>query len=522
MDPTTLETLWTLGIVIFILLCATTYLFYTSAAKEEVINTMNEAQKKLMRSFHDLDEQAKMIVRTDLELNKIREEMDKRLNGLHTLQRTSRQMSQALNESEIFQRISPALFEDLGFARVLIASVDEANILKIRLNLGYKDDRAEAILKEITAEEPLKNVLQEIHSVSSINCASKTKEKIIPLFEAEHFILAPILTQRGGIGFVFAGNRYNAPAVTQGDEELITILAGQLGQSIENAQLFEKVFRSSQELELKVSDRTKQLALALQKVNEISNKKSEFISAVSHELRTPLTSIKGYAAILIAGKIGELPEAVKERLAKINSHSDSLVALINDLLDIARIESGRQEMKFAVYKIKNIVDSVVDLLAPQINAKGVKLNLRLPQEIESVYVDSAKAERVLINLLSNAIKFTPPNGTITVAVSPKLEHDYAVFSVADTGIGIPASEIQKLFSEFFRVDNEINQSVKGSGLGLVLAKNIVQAHRGKMWVQSQVKLGTTFYFTLPSTQKAFEKYLAHNASQASTSQEFAI
>ena len=173
------------------------------------------------------------------------------------------------------------------------------------------------------------------------------------------------------------GNRYNAPAVTQGDEELITILAGQIGQSIENAQLFEKVFRSSQELELKVADRTKQLAGALQKVNDISKKKSEFISAVSHELRTPLTSIKGYAAILIAGKIGEVPAAVKERLAKINSHSDNLVSLINNLLDIARIESGRQEMKFAIYKIKNIVDNVADLLAPQITAKGVKLQLHL-------------------------------------------------------------------------------------------------------------------------------------------------
>ena len=119
-------------------------------------------------------------------------------------------------------------------------------------------------------------------------------------------------------------------------------------------------------------------------------------------------------------------------------------------------------------------------------------------------MDASHIERVLINLLSNAIKFTPPNGTITVTVAPGLDNGYAVFSVSDTGIGIPASDIQKLFSEFFRVDNEINQNVKGTGLGLVLAKNIVQAHRGKMWVQSQVGVGTTFYFTLPTSQKAFE------------------
>jgi signal transduction histidine kinase len=506
MDTTTLGILWTLGIVIFILLCATTYLFYALSAKEDILKGMIEEHKKMMRSFNDLDEQAKMIVRTDLELNKIREEMDKRLNGLHALQKTSRQMSQALNENEIFQKISPALFEDLGFPRVLIASVDDNNILKIRLNVGYKDARAEDILKEIAAEEPLRSALNEIHSVSSINCSNKTKEKIIQAFEAEHFIFSPILIQKGSIGFVFAGNRYNAPAVTQGDEELITLLSGQIGQSIENAQLFEKVFHSSQELELKVAERTKQLAGALQKVNDISKKKTEFVSAVSHELRTPLTSIKGYAAILIAGKIGEVPAAVKERLAKINSHSDNLVSLINDLLDIARIESGRQEMKFAVCKIKSIVDNVADLLAPQINTKGVTLNLRLAQQIENIYVDASHAERVLINLINNAIKFTPQKGTITVAVAPMLDRDYAVFSVSDTGIGIPDSEVQKLFSEFYRVDNEINQYVKGTGLGLVLAKNIVQAHRGQIWVQSQVRVGTTFYFTLPTSQKAFEEH----------------
>ena len=116
------EILMVLGIIFFILLCASAYLFYAIITKEDTIKEMKEAHKKLMRSFNDLDEQAKMIVRTDLELNKIREEMDKRLNGLNALQRTSRQISQALNESEVFQRISPTLFEDLGFARVLIAS----------------------------------------------------------------------------------------------------------------------------------------------------------------------------------------------------------------------------------------------------------------------------------------------------------------------------------------------------------------------------------------------------------------
>jgi len=271
MDQTVL---WILGIIIFILLGAAAYLYYALNTKEETIQQMKEAHHKLMRSFNDLDEQAQLIVRTDLELNKAREEMDKRLNGLNALQRTSRQMSQALNENEIYQKITPALFEDLGFAHVLIAALNDNKVLTIHLNLGFKDTRAETILKEIDVDDPLKRALQENQSLSSINCTSKNKEKLVKVFDSEHFVISPILIQRGSIGFVFAGNRYNAPAVTQGDEELITILARQIGQSIENAQLFEKVFRSSQELELKVADRTKQLAGALQKVNEISKKKN--------------------------------------------------------------------------------------------------------------------------------------------------------------------------------------------------------------------------------------------------------
>jgi signal transduction histidine kinase len=499
------DTIWILGIIIFILLCATTWFIYAATLKEEVIKKMQDEHAKLMRSFNELDDQAKMIVRTDLELNKVREETDKRLNSLHALQRTSQQMSRALNKDEIFDRIPTALFENLGFTRVLIASIDDNNHLKVRLNLGYKETQAEAILKEVGTEGTLNAALQDTRCVSTINGTQKTKEKMGHSFEAEHFIFSPIPVSTGNIGFVFAGNRHNAPQITQADEELITILAGQIGQSIENARLFEKVFHSSQELELKVAERTKQLASALQKVNEISSKKSEFVSAVSHELRTPLTSIKGYAAILMAGKIGEIPEPVKERLAKINTHSDNLVALINDLLDIARIESGRQEMKFALHKVKNITENLADLLMPQVTAKGVHLQLRLAPEVEEVYIDMTQAERVFINLLSNAIKFTPQNGTITIAVAPALEDGYAVFSVSDTGIGMPAVDLQNLFSEFFRAENEINQNVKGTGLGLVLAKNIVEAHRGRIWVESKVGSGTTFYFTLPPSQKAFDQ-----------------
>lgn len=482
----------------------TLYLLTALASRNKTVRTMQEEHEKLMRSFNELDEQAKLIVRTDLELNKAQEELDKRLNGINALQRASRQIAQALNETEIFQRLGPDLFEELGFSLMLMVTYDEQNKPRKRISYNIPDDKVNTILSRFEKDDRLRVALSERHTFSSNNASRATKEKIIAIFEADHFVLAPIFTQNSTTGFVFVGNRYNAPLVTQGDEELIGILAGQIGQNIANAQLFEKVFRSSQDLELKVKERTKQLASALNQVNEISQKKSEFISAVSHELRTPLTSIKGYAAILMAGKIGEIPEAVKERLNKINAHSDNLVSLINNLLDIARIESGRVELKFELKSPRAMIDNVVDLLTPQIKEKNLKLTVTIPDNINAVYIDASHAERIFINLINNAIKFTPSLGSITVTASPVIDKGFASFHVTDTGIGIAADDLKKLFDEFYRVENEINQNVKGTGLGLTLAKNIVEAHHGTISVKSQVGVGTTFLFTLPTSKEAYE------------------
>ena len=494
-----------LGLLLFIAFVLVVYLWLSLNNRENQIIELEESHKKMIRSFNELDEQAKLIVKTDLELNKAQEELDKRLNGLNALQRTSRQIGQAFNEEEVFEKLKNSLFEELGFTKVLVVVNDEKQIPKVRTRMGFEDRKIKQLIEILFKDDHLKNALDEGHTISSISTPRKTKEKMVQIFETEHYVLAPIVTQTGTLGFVFVGNRYDAPAVTQGDEELISILAGQIGQALENAQLFDKVFRSSQELEIKVKERTKQLVTALSQVEEINRKKTEFISAVSHELRTPLTSIKGYAAILIAGKIGDVPDAVKERLAKINTHSDNLVNLINNLLDIARIESGRVDMQFGLHKIKSLIDNTIDLLNPQVAAKEITLKIDLAPTVTEIYVDISQAERIFINLLSNALKFTPKKGSIAFSVLPALDDGFAVFQIIDSGIGISPADLGKLFSEFFRAENEINQNVKGTGLGLLLAKDIVQAHHGKIWVNSQLGVGTTFHFTLPTSKEAFDK-----------------
>ncbi|MBF0388211.1 MAG: GAF domain-containing sensor histidine kinase [Candidatus Omnitrophica bacterium] len=470
---------------------------YLLAAKNEELRELKASYNKIMGSFNELDEQAKLIVKTDLELNKAQEELDRRLKGLTTLQNLARNMRTSLDENEAFQRINPQLVAELGFSRMLAASTTEENDFVARATIGLDPQKTTATLAALAGNSDLVHALRNGMVFSSLSSSQKTRTTIGTLLGSEHFILTPLLTQKGLTGFLFTGNQYTAPAVTEGDEELISILASQLAQTIENAQLFEQVYRSSQMLETKVSERTKELSLALKDVEEISSKKTEFISAVSHELRTPLTSIKGYASLLITGKIGEIPEAVKERLIKINTHSDNLVKLINDLLDIARIESGRVEMKTLAQPIKPMLNNIADLLAPQLSSKSLNLRVQIQADAPEIEFDASQVERVFINLISNAIKFTPPQGTISINAIPQWSQKALLCEVADTGIGIKKDDVARVFDEFYRVDNEINMNVKGTGLGLALAKNIVEAHGGKIWVTSDLGVGTTFHFTLP-------------------------
>jgi len=460
------------------------------------IKRLRRSLIKLKQSFDRLDEQAKLIVKTDLELNKAQEESERRLRALEALQKTSRLISTTLDEKEIFHRLDQSLINELGFDRSLILVYDENNKMQSRVAHGIMAEEIPFVLDNLEKEISLISYLNEGNSLSSVSAPMQRREGIMRIFGLENFAASPILTQSGIIGYVFVGNRSHATPITQGDEELISILSNQIGQALENARLFEEVYHSQKDLEGRVQDRTKQLKNALDDVQAINKAKSEFISAVSHELRTPLTSIKGYAAILMAGKLGDVPQAVHQRLEKINTHSDNLVQLINNLLDISRIESGRTTMAIIKCHLQNIINNVTDLMTPQMKEKNINLACNVDPNIPEMMLDNSQVERIFINLIGNATKFTPENGMITVDAHMQ-DNETVKCSVEDTGIGIDDSDLKRLFEEFYRVENKINQNVKGTGLGLPLAKKIVEAHGGKMWATSTVGKGTTFHFTLP-------------------------
>lgn len=233
---------------------------------------------------------------------------------------------------------------------------------------------------------------------------------------------------------------------------------------------------------------------------EIDRMKSEFVSLVSHELRTPLTSIKGYIDLILDGDAGEITEEQQEYLEIARNNADRLVALINDLLDVSRIESGKVELQRRALDMAHVIQDVASSLRPQIDAKGQHLSLIVHKPLPTILGDADRVTQILNNLLSNAYKYTPAGGSISIEAQAVADKHVRV-DVRDSGIGLTPDEMGKLFTRFFRAKNKTTQEVGGTGLGLTITRSLVEMHGGEITVTSTPGQGSTFSFTLPTTQE---------------------
>jgi len=229
---------------------------------------------------------------------------------------------------------------------------------------------------------------------------------------------------------------------------------------------------------------------------EADRAKSDFVSTVSHELRTPMTSIVGYVDLLLAGMTGALTEMQFDFLRKVKVNADRLTSLVNDLLDISRIETGRVELQCAPVAIEILIGQVIDLLHPKVEEKEQKLAAILPPALPKVYGDTARLTQILTNLVGNAYKYTPAGGE--VRVHAYVRHQMMHVAVVDTGIGIAPENQQKIFDRFYRVeDDPAVYEVSGTGLGLAISLSLIQMHGGNIWLDSQLGEGSIFTFSLP-------------------------
>jgi len=237
----------------------------------------------------------------------------------------------------------------------------------------------------------------------------------------------------------------------------------------------------------------------------IERMKTEFVSLSAHQLRTPLSAIKWTLRMLLDGDLGKITEEQREFLEKTYKSNERMINLINDLLNITRIEEGRYLYKPIFINIEPIIQSVLDAYKDEIKERKLKLNFIKPKEkLPEIKVDVEKIRLAIQNLLENAIRYTKPGGEMKISL--KYLGDKIEFSVSDTGVGIPEDQRARVFSKFFRGSNVIRLETEGSGLGLFITKNIIEAHGGRIWFESKEGEGTTFYFTLP-LKKEFERFI---------------
>ncbi|MBZ9572448.1 PAS domain S-box protein [Patescibacteria group bacterium] len=237
----------------------------------------------------------------------------------------------------------------------------------------------------------------------------------------------------------------------------------------------------------------------------IERMKTEFVSLSAHQLRTPLSAIKWTLRMLLDGDLGEITKEQRDFLKKTYRSNERMINLINDLLNVARIEEGRYIYRPIFANIEEIVRSVINSFNEEIERKNIKFEFKkLEKKLPKILIDTEKMKVVIENLLDNAIRYTFPGGQVTVSL--KYAKKEIEFSIEDTGVGIPEDQQERVFTKFFRAANVMRMETEGTGLGLFTTKNIIEAHGGKIWFESKENKGTTFYFTLPVKEK-FKKFL---------------
>jgi signal transduction histidine kinase len=259
--------------------------------------------------------------------------------------------------------------------------------------------------------------------------------------------------------------------------DVLKTFATQSALAIQNARLFREL-----------ADKSRLLEAA-------SRHKSEFLANMSHELRTPLNAILGFSEVLAERMFGEVNEKQAEYLRDILSSGRHLLSLINDILDLSKVEAGRLELEPGRFHLPTALDNALTLVRERATRHGITLTQSVTEGVGDIVADERKVKQILLNLLSNAVKFTPEGGRVDLTATAA--EDVVTIAVSDTGIGIAPEDQAAIFEEFRQVGGDDARRQEGTGLGLTLARKLVELHGGRIWVRSQVGQGSTFTFTLP-------------------------
>ncbi|MCC6442677.1 MAG: response regulator [Armatimonadetes bacterium] len=295
-------------------------------------------------------------------------------------------------------------------------------------------------------------------------------------------VSVPLVPREKAIGVI---NLYfdTSRVPTEDEEQLLKAIADTTAIAIERILLRERLIEER---------------VVMRALEETDRIKSEFISTVSHELRTPLTFIKGYVDLILAGHTGEMNETQAKFLEGVRRGSDRLISLVNDLLDIARLESGRFSIRLEPCDLTRVIRQAIDMLKVQADEKEILLTMEIEKTLPALSADKERILQVLNNLISNAVKYSPGDTKVSVAAEEYAQE--VVVTISDQGIGISPEDQKRLFQKFYRVDSSSTREVGGTGLGLAICKHIVEMHQGRIWVESEPGKGSRFRFALPKSR----------------------
>lgn len=297
------------------------------------------------------------------------------------------------------------------------------------------------------------------------------------------------------LGFMMLGPKKSGGLYGKRDMKVLQIIANELVIAIQNSLRFEEIRQFNHTLQAKVDTATAQLRKTNAELRRLDEAKDEFISMASHQLRTPLTSVKGYISMVLEGDAGKIPPQQRQLLSEAFTSSERMVHLINDFLNVSRLQTGKFMLEQRAVDLSKVVTQEVESLQTTVKMHDLKLKFKAPSYFPVLYIDEGKIRQVIMNFIDNAIYYSRENSTITVRLA--VEDGDAVLEVQDTGIGVPKDEQAHLFGKFFRATNARKQRPDGTGVGLFLAKKVVLAHGGTMLFHSVEGEGSTFGFRLP-------------------------
>ncbi|MFI5207755.1 MAG: GAF domain-containing protein [Gemmatimonadales bacterium] len=365
--------------------------------------------------------------------------------------------------------------------------------------LGLGPDPATALLD---------TAFRERRTVETSDARSGSALRGAPIREALAVLAAPIML-RGEVAGVLAFHQIGLPRLWRtGDIGIVEETAGELAIAISNARLYRSVEDASRELATKISE--------LERANRM---KAQFLANMSHELRTPLNSVIGFSEILLASGRGQLSSEQFDALETIARNGRHLLDLVNDVLDLSKVDAGRMELRLEPVDLRTLIASVLEEIESLVRARGHVVHTDLAADRLVAVADAGRARQVLVNLVSNAVKFTSPGGEITVRASRRRaplptngggeeDKDAVRVEVTDSGIGIAPEDVPRLFSEFTQVDSSFARSFEGTGLGLALSKRFMDLHGGRIGVDSAKGRGSTFWVEFPVEGPSAEQVAA--------------